>query len=201
MASVAPPSSPAPRLALAPPSRAAGGRRAIFLALNAFGGLAILGSYAHGLLTQPDPGRVWGGVPDGLRPLYTASMLAAAAGYFPMTLYVLLGLDPLRTRIGRFDWSAFNALYALILLPSALWMPLTFALLEAPSGALWLAVRGVLALVGIGALGVLGAIALARPRGPRLAWLAALAGAAAFVLQTTVLDALVWPAYFPDLTR
>jgi hypothetical protein len=187
-------SSPHPGLAR---SHARGGRRSLFLALNALGGLAILGSYAHGLLTQPEPGRVWGGVPEGLRPLYTVSMLAAAAGYFPMTLYVLLGLDPLRTRVGRFGWPAFTALYALVLVPSALWMPLTFALLDAPSGALWLAVRGVLALVGLGALGVLAAIAVARPRGPRLAWIAALVGAAAFALQTAVLDALVWPAYFP----
>jgi hypothetical protein len=188
-------------LALRSPAALAGGAsrrgRGLFLALNALGGLAVLGSYAHGLLAQDDPGRVWGGVPASLKPLYTASMLAAAVGYFPMTLYVLFGLDPERTRIGGRGWSLFTALYALVLIPSALWMPLTFAMLEAPSAGLWLAVRGVLALVGLGALGVLAGIAVARPRGPRLAWAAALAGAAAFVFQTAVLDALVWPFYFP----
>jgi hypothetical protein len=135
-------------------------------------------------------------VPEGLK---LPGRLDARRGgrYFPMTLYVLFGLDPERTRVRRLGWRTFLALYALVLFPSALWMPLTFAMLGAPSTPLWLAVRGVLALVGIGALGVLGAIAVARPRGPRLAWLAALIGAAAFVLQTAVLDAVVWPAYFP----
>jgi hypothetical protein len=171
--------------------------RWLFLALNALGGLAVVGSYAFGLLREPDPGRVWGGVPEALKPLYTASMLAAAVGYFPMTLYVLFGLDPARTRIGSLGWGVFFVLYALILIPSALWMPLTFAHLDAPSADRWLAVRGVLAAVGVGSLGLLAAIAGARPRGPRLAWVAALVGAAAFVLQTTVLDAIVWPAYFP----
>ena len=170
--------------------------RRLFLALNALGGLAVLGSYAHGL-TGPAPDRLWGGVPEGLKPLYTASMLAAAVGYFPMTLYVLFGLDPQRTRVGGFGWHVFPALYALVLVPSALWLPLTGAMLDAPSGGLWLAVRGVLALVGIGSVGVAAAVAVARPPGPRLARIAALAGAAAFVFQTAVLDALVWPAYFP----
>lgn len=190
-------STPSASLGLVRPGSGASSRRAWLLALNALGGLAILASYAHGLLTQPDPGRVWGGVPEALRPLYTASMLAAAVGYFPMTLYVVFGLDPERARVGRFGWSTFAALYALVLVPSALWMPLTFAMLDAPSAGLGLAVRGVLALVGIGSLGLLAGIALARPQGPRLARLAALAGAAAFSLQTAVLDALVWPAYFP----
>jgi len=162
--------------------------RGHFLALNALGGAAILASYAHGILTQPDPGAAWGGVPDGLRPLYVASMLAAAAGYFPMTGYVL----------SRFQRSPglFSALYAAILLPSALWMPLTFAYLESPSAPLWWAVRGVLLLVGAGSLGVLAVLAAQR-EGRGAGWAAALAGACAFSLQTALLDALVWPAYFP----
>jgi hypothetical protein len=120
-----------------------------------------------------------------------ASMLAAAAGYFPMTGFVLSRLQH-APRV-------FLALYALILLPSALWMPLTFAYLESPSAPLWWTVRGVLLLVGAGSLGVLAAL-LAQPRGSEgrgRGWAAAVAGACAFSLQTALLDALVWPAYFP----
>jgi hypothetical protein len=169
------------------------------LLLNVLGGIAVLGSYAHGLLTHPGAGpQVWGGVPEALRPLYTVSMLLAAAGYFAFSFFVFFRLEPERTRIaGRFGFRAFHAIYALILLPSALWMPLTFAMLEAPSGALWAAIRGVLALVGIGSLGLIGAIASARPPSAPLARGIALAGALAFALQTALLDALVWPAYFP----
>jgi hypothetical protein len=88
-------------------------------------------------------------------------------------------------------------LYALILAPSALWMPLTFAMLEAPSGALWAAIRLTLAVVGLASLGLLAAIASARPADAPIARRVALAGALAFSMQTAVLDALVWPAYFP----
>jgi len=173
--------------------------RRSLLWLNVLGGTAVLGSYAHGLASNPlTRGEVWGGVPEALRPLYTGSMLLAAAGYFAFSFFVFRRLDPLRTRVaGRFGFGAFHALYALILVPSALWMPLTFAMLEAPSGALWAAIRVTLALVGLGSLGLVAAVATARPADAPVARWVALAGALAFSFQTAVLDACVWPAYFP----
>jgi hypothetical protein len=70
-------------------------------------------------------------------------------------------------------------------------------LLAAPSPGLWLAIRSVLALVGIGSLGLLVAIASASAHAAPRARRAAIVGAGFFALQTAVLDALVWPAYFP----
>ena len=162
------------------------------------GGLAVLGSYVDGLARPGAGAALWGGVPEGLRPLYTVSMLLAAAGYFPMTGAVLFGIDASRARVaGRFGYGLFVILYALVLIPSALWMPLTFRMVEAPAPLLWAAIRGCLALVGVGSLGVLAALALVRP-GPAPAFRAlALAGAAAFCVQTALLDALVWPSFFP----
>lgn len=167
--------------------------------LNVAGGFAVLGSYAHGIASNPlTRGDVWGGVPEGLRPLYTVSMLLAAAGYFAFSFFVFRRLDPRVTRVaGGFGFGAFHALYALILIPSALWMPLTFAMLEAPSGPLWLAIRVTLALVGVGSLGMLVAVSSARPADAPVARAVAVAGAIAFSVQTALLDALVWPAYFP----
>jgi len=173
--------------------------RGTLLGLNLLGGGAVLASYAHGLSTHTETrALLWGGVPETLRPLYTASMLLAAAGYFAFGFTVFFRLEPARTRvIGRLGFGAFHALYALVLIPSALWLPLTFAMLEAPSGALWAAIRTVLALVGLGSLGLVAAIASARPAPARVARGVALAGALAFSFQTAVLDALVWPTYFP----
>lgn len=167
--------------------------------LNLLGGSAVLGSYVHGLASHPlTRGGLWGGVPESLRPLYTVSMLLAAAGYFAFSFFVFFRLDPPRTRVfGRFGFGAFHALYALILLPSALWLPLTFAMLEAPSGALWTAIRVTLALVGLGSLGLVAALASARPPDAPIARAVAVAGALLFSFQTAVLDAWVWPAYFP----
>jgi hypothetical protein len=159
----------------------------------------VLGSYAHGIATHPgSAGAAWGGVPESLRPLYTVSMLLAAAGYFAFTSFILFRVSPRALRVaGHFGFGLFPLLYLLILVPSALWMPLTFAMLGAPSDALWLAIRAVLALVGLGSLGLVAALLALEPRAPRRHWLLALVGSLAFAFQTAVLDALVWTAFFP----
>ena len=135
------------------------------IAINVIGGIAVLGSYALGIASNPATrGEVWGGVPEALRPLYTVNMLLAAAGYFLFSHYVVFRLDPARVRVAsRFGPGVFPVLYALILAPSALWMPLTFEMLAAPSAALWIAIRLTLFAVGLGSLGLLFAIAGARP--------------------------------------
>jgi hypothetical protein len=166
--------------------------------INLFGGLAVLGSYAYCLTAySAQAGDFWGGVPDGLRPLYTVNMGLAAAGYFAFTYFLLYRLKPAADHAGRFGFGTFNALYAMILVPSALWMPLTFAMLESPSDGLWWAIRLTLAAVGIGSLGLLAGLVAVRPRPPSLAHKLAVAGSVAFCSQTAILDALVWPAYFP----
>jgi hypothetical protein len=166
--------------------------------INVVGGVAVLGSYAWGIATHADPGAVWGGVPEWLKPAYTASMLAAAAGYFLFTGFVLFAVDAERVRIaGRWRFGSINLLYSMILVPSALWMPLTFLMLERPTPLLWVAIRLLLGLVGLGSIGLLIAIASVRPRRPAWAHLLALVGLVAFCVQTALLDALVWPAYFP----
>ena len=173
--------------------------RRSLLWLNVIGGAAVLGSYVHGLASHPlARGAVWGDVPEALRPFYTVSMFLAAAGYFAFSSFVFRRLDPVRTRIaGGFGFGAFRVLYALILAPSALWLPLTFEMLEAPSAALWLAIRVTLVLVGLGSLGLVVAVASAAPHGAPGARRIALLGTLFFSLQTAVLDALIWPAYFP----
>ena len=173
--------------------------RSSFAVLNVVGGLCVLGSYAVGLALHPESrGAVWGDLPASLQPLYTLCMLLAAAGYFLFTHYVCFALDTARVRVfGRFGFGAFTALYALILLPSALWMPLTFRFIEEGGLPLWIAIRGVLLLVGLASLALIAAIASAEPRAGSWPRRTALLGAGLFSLQTALLDALVWPAYFP----
>ena len=166
--------------------------------INLLGGLAVLGSYAFCLIAySAQAGDFWGGVPDGLRSLYTVNMGLAAAGYFAFTYFLMYRFKPAAGDSKRFGFGTFNALYALILLPSALWMPLTFAMLESPSDGLWWVIRLTLVAVGIGSLGLLAGLVAVRPRSPSLAHKLAIAGSVAFCCQTAILDALVWPAYFP----
>jgi len=172
--------------------------RTALLLLNVVGGLAVLGSYGL-LFTRPDAGPVlWGGVPEGLRPFYTVNMWLAAAGFFPFTGLFLFGTDPERVRFaGRFGYGALLWLYGLVLVFSALWMPLTFAHADAPSRLSWLLVRLDLALVAAGSLGLLTALLTMTPRPPTWLHVLALVGCLAFNVQTVLLDATVWPHFYP----
>ncbi len=167
--------------------------------INCVGGVAVLGSYAYCLLAYP--GEVhdfWGGVPEGLRPIYTTNMFLAAAGYFAFTFYLVFRLMPAPVGSRGVSVGMFNVLYVSILLPSALWMPLTFAMLtSSPSEGLWWIIRLTLAATGIGSLGVLIGLALVRPTVPSVAHTSAVVGSLPFCFQTVILDALVWPVYFP----
>jgi hypothetical protein len=167
-----------------------------FIAFNALGGAAIVGSYLHGILTKTEPGKaLWGGVPQPLQPLYTVSMLTATAGFLKMFSY-FHSQDPDTARVfgGRFSLSSLYVPLGVIHVASSLWMPLTFKYLESPSPAMWAAVRGVLLLTGAGALMMIAAVATTSPR--KSGRTAALIGACAFAFQTAVLDALVWPALY-----
>ena len=170
------------------------------IALNIVGGSAVLASYAVGLGAVPGDA-LWGGVPDSIRPLYTVNMFLAAAGYLFFTPYILFRLDPETTRVaGRFGYGIFHLFYALMLIPSALWLPLTAHMAQQPGLVSWAYVRIDLALVAIGALGLLASLislGADAPKGRRLA----IAGLVPFCLQTVLLDALVWPAFFPFSTH
>lgn len=174
-------------------------QRRTLLWINLLGGIAVLGSYAHGLATHPlTRGEVWGDVPLALRSVYTANMFLAAAGYLVFTGFVFFRLDPAADpATSRVPYRSWNLLYALVLVPSALWMPFTFAMLDSPSPALWVAIRAVLATVGLASLGIVAALFRVPADGSRRWRACAIAGAILFALQTALLDALVWCAYFP----
>lgn len=173
--------------------------RTTMVVLNLIGGVAVLGSYAWGLLSFPETrGQIWGGIPDDMRSLYTTSMLTAAGGYFFFTGFLLFQVDPDELeKQGPFRFALINGSYLLVLAPSAFWLPLTFAMISTPGLFLWVMIRLVLTLTAIGSLGLLYAVLRLRRNGPPLFFALALLGILAFNLQTTVLDALVWTAYYP----
>jgi len=166
--------------------------------INVLGGVTVLGSYAWGLATHPGQGNaLWGNIPQGLRTLYTVNMFLAALGYFAFTSFLLFVLDFDHARINiKAGFKGFNLIYAAILFPSALWMPLTFLLIEHPGNQIWLADRLVLTIVGLASLGMLSALLSVQPRKPVLAFWLAITGCIFFCIQTAILDALVWTNYF-----
>lgn len=167
--------------------------------LNVIGGTAVLASYML-VFSRPDANAVlWGGVPESWRPLYTNNMFLAAAGFFPITVLLVFTTDPARVRFfGRLGYGALFWLYFLVLIPSALWLPLTYAFADSGGNmALWWLVRLDLALVAVGSLGLFGAVLTATPPPNRALQVAAVVGALAFCLQTVVLDAILWPLHYP----
>ena len=172
--------------------------RIIFFIVNVVGGIAVLGSYAHGLLTEVAlRPKLWGGVPEAWRPLYTVNMFLASGGYFFFTAHFLMRALPsgalFFNRLG-FEWIIF--LYATFLISSALWMPLTFSMMKVPSDGTWFAIRSVLTVTGIASVTLLvSLIASNAERGDWLFW-AAVAGLTPFIIQTAILDAVIWPRYF-----
>jgi len=168
------------------------------LLINVLGGVAVLGSYAYCLATNPETrGQLWGDVPEWLQPAYTVSMLSAAVGYFLFTHHLFFRCDPRHSRVGGFDLDIFNAIYFGILAPSALWMPLTFGMLNSPSSATWILIRIDLGLVGISSLALIAALGRLNTKAPAWSYWLAMLGSIAFAVQTGLLDALVWPAFFP----
>jgi hypothetical protein len=119
-----------------------------------------------------------------------------AVGHFPFTQHFLLRPDPETARLGGMGYSTVIGLYALVLIPSALWMPMTYRMIAHPDPALWVAIRVVLLAVAIGSVGLLWVLFRTTPD-HRVAARLAMAGAVAFCFQTAVLDAFIWPAYFP----
>ena len=166
--------------------------------INLIGGIAVLGSYAYGILTHPNAGQIlWGGVPQSIRPFYTVGMFLAAAGYFAFSYFILFRLNPQNTQVtSRFGFGLFNALYVAILIPSALWMPLTFLAVERSSLSLLWTVRMVLVVVAIASLGLFAALLKVQPRQPLWAHRIALVGSVGFCAQTAILDAILWVAFF-----
>ncbi len=160
-----------------------------FLILNILGGMAVLGSYAWGIGLFPDlRDDFWGGVPEGLRGFYTLNMFLAAGGYIAIFSFFMLRERPE-------NFARLYLPYVLILIPSALWLPLTVWVLLEPGIALWWLLRIDLLAVGLGGLMLYPALWRTEAGSRDTKKLLSIA-LFFFCLQTAVLDALVWPYYF-----
>jgi hypothetical protein len=163
------------------------------------GGLTVLGSYAMVFQANPDTIRsMWGGVPGNILTIYQVNMLWGTLGYFAFTYYFLFHRGAESTRFSNsFQVKVLLAAYSLILFPSAAWTPLTLQMINEPSNLTWFLIRLVLGLVAAGSLMLLYLLVRTKPSRPGLVYMLALVGAIGFNLQTVVLDALLWPAFFP----
>lgn len=127
-------------------------RQRLLALITLLGGIMVLASYALVPAYSPEVrAGLWGGVPGSLRPIYTVSMLLAAAGFFPFTYQLIFRRSPedFADAVGL-PYAVLFGAYALVYAPSALWVPLTAATLQSSSAFLWALVRADLALVALG---------------------------------------------------
>ena len=158
----------------------------------------MIGSYIWGLAGHPGAvDALWGGVPRGIRPYYSAGMILAAAGYFAFTYFLLFRIDPARATVfGRSDATIFLYAYLGILVFSSLWMPATFWAVGVQRDlSVWI-VRLILILVALFSLGLFAALLGTQPRDPAGAYGLAVVGSVFFCVQTVILDAIVWGMSF-----
>ena len=131
---------------------------------------------------------MWGGVPESVKPLYTINMFLAAFGF-------LLAMGLLLKYADEVMLHRLFLPYTLILIPSALWLPLTVWYLQSAAGGLWWAIRIDLFMVGIGAIMLWPAIGRLAAAHANMRIFGRF-GLFFFILQTAVLDAILWPAWF-----
>jgi hypothetical protein len=170
----------------------------ILLIINILGGIAVIGSYVWGLRGSSGGTSVlWGGVPANIRSVYTVSMILSALGYFAFIYFIFFRLIPGETVIGgRFGFSLFFAIFVLILLPSAFWMPLTNMYVSHPGSGIWIAVRTVLVIVGLASIALCWALLSLQTKNHGIAYWLAVVGSGYFAFHTAILDAIVWAALF-----
>ena len=173
-------------------------QQVILLIINIIGGAAVIGSYVLGLKGQTGgTNTLWGGVSANLRPIYGVSMILSALGYFAFIYFILFRIVPADVLInGRFGFSLFYIIFLVILIPSAWWMPLTKAHVSNPSTGIWIGVRTVLALVGLGSIALVWALLSLHVKSPGIFYWLAVVGGGYFAFHTAILDAIVWAALF-----
>lgn len=169
----------------------------IFLIINIIGGILVLGSYILGFKYGKGADALWGGVPEKTRGIYTISMLVSAIGFFIFTSYIFinLGSDKL-SAIPLLGEKTFLILYSLLLIASALWIPLTNLMVTNPSSLVWFCVRSVLFITGIASILIFIALLTLNPRPSGAHYILTLVSIFIFSIHTSILDAIIWPYFW-----
>jgi len=170
----------------------------ILLAVIVVFGAGVIGSYIQGIVAHPGGAeKLWGSVTGGLRTFNYVTMLLAVVGFFLFTYYIFFRTNPDVVKVaGNLNFWVFIILYALILLPSAFWMPLSFNVLASHNTWIWIADRLVLFIVGFASLGLTIALLVLQPRISDTVYWLAVVGSIFFCVQTLIMDSFIWAANF-----
>jgi len=162
------------------------------------GGIAVVGSYILGAVKNPDSASaLWGGVSKKVIPYYVLGMIFSAIAFLATAYYLFFKVDAASVKIlGFLDFRFFLFIYLLILVPSALWMPLTIKMVQNPGAGTAYGIRIVLILVAIGSFLMFVSLLTLMPKVLDWSFYLAVIGSGLFFLHTAVLDATLWTILF-----
>ena len=169
----------------------------LLVILNIIFGSLVLLSYYNGINKHPELSlKLWGGVPKILHTFIISFMFVGAIGYFFFTAHLLLNIDSNYMFFGKFNYWYLHIIYLLILIPSALWMDLTFLYMNDSTTMNWAYVVSCLYCVAFFSVVLFLFIVDTNVDKSHWLYLPAVLGSLAFAFHTVFLDGLIWTFFF-----
>ena len=123
-------------------------------------------------------------------------MFISAIGYFFFTSNFIFNVNLHEKKfLGRFPGWSLHIVYLLILIPSSIWIDLTFQYLKSGVSIHWIYVLSVLYCVGLSSI-LLFLFVVDSGNSNQLIYLFSVIGAGFFVFHTMFLDGLIWTTFF-----
>lgn len=132
--------------------------RQVVLIFTLVCGPIVLASYLYGVSHTENPSDLWGGIPESWWAYIVPFMFVAAAGFIIYWWIIFFKLDDLTLKGMRWPWaesdnfgnSRLLASFALVMIPSALWLESTLFHIRSDYSWTPILVIGILTLVSIG---------------------------------------------------
>jgi len=173
-------------------------QKLLLLFINLVFGSLVLWSYYIGVTKNPELSlKLWGGVPEILRPFIVSFMFISALGYFFFTYNFLVNID-LNNIIflNRFPSWSLHIVYLLILIPSSLWIDFTFKYLKSGYTIDWIYVVSILYCVGLASILLFLFVIDSGDSKKTFLYIASTIGVSCFVFHTLFLDGILWTIFF-----
>lgn len=178
--------------------------RQLVLAFTFLFGPLVLASYAYGISHAEKPMDLWGGIPEAWRTYIIPFMFVAALGFLMYWYIVFFQFDDATMGSLRWPWGDSDGkgatrlllAYALILIPSALWIESTILHMENDFAWTKTLVIGTLLLTSIGNV-MLGLLAFGAHQDGIDGSVLMMAGAVMLAIQCILNDFVIWVYKFP----
>ena len=171
--------------------------KVLLVIINVIFGSLVLLSYYNGVTKNPELGlKLWGGVPKILHTFIISFMFIGALGYFFFTAHLLINVESSYIFFNRFSYWYLNFIYLMILIPSALWIDLTFLYMQTSTTMNWIYVVSCLYCVAL--FSVILFLFIVDTNVEKNYWLyfPAVLGSLAFTFHTVFLDGILWTFFF-----